>query len=178
MQLTDEQIKVIAAKHVSICSDYVRCASVEDVENAIYEALAAHSAKSHDAWKLAVDHELVTIGSTADSFASPKDAIQALIDWHVAVSLDPAVSTDAQALIARGRRESMTAAARTPDFAAVKDKRMSELTPDQRDDARELWIRNNVGWVGEYHRRKYTFLLKRLDAARAEIERSEREGEA
>lgn len=42
--LTDEQIKVIAAKHVSTCSDDVRCALVEDVENAIYEALAAHSA--------------------------------------------------------------------------------------------------------------------------------------
>ena len=55
-----------------------------------------------------------------------------------------------------------------PDFDAVRDKRMSELTPAQRDDAHELWIRNNVGWMGEYHQPKYEFLLKRLDHARAQ----------
>ncbi|MBK3780001.1 hypothetical protein G3A43_07010 [Paraburkholderia aspalathi] len=54
-----------------------------------------------------------------------------------------------------------------PDFDAVRDKRMSELTPEQRNDAHELWIRENVGWMGEYHLPKYTFLLKRLDEARA-----------
>lgn len=43
-------------------------------------------------WKGAVDHELVTFDSTADSFASPKEAIQALIDWHVSVAIDPLVN--------------------------------------------------------------------------------------
>jgi hypothetical protein len=54
-----------------------------------------------------------------------------------------------------------------PDFDTVRDKRMSELTPGQRDVALELWIRENVGWMGEYHQAKYEFLLKRLDEARA-----------
>jgi hypothetical protein len=54
-----------------------------------------------------------------------------------------------------------------PDFDAVRDKRMSELTPAQQDDALELWIRENVGWMGDYHQTKYEFLLKRLDEARA-----------
>lgn len=42
-------------------------------------------------WKAAIDTELVTIGSTADSFATPKAAIAALLDWHVKVATDPAV---------------------------------------------------------------------------------------
>lgn len=42
--LTEEQIRAIAAKHVAVCSEQVKCALVEDVENAIREALAAHSA--------------------------------------------------------------------------------------------------------------------------------------
>lgn len=54
-----------------------------------------------------------------------------------------------------------------PDFEAVRDKRMSEMTPTQRDDALELWIRQNVGWMGCYHVPHYTFLLARLDASRA-----------
>ncbi len=53
-----------------------------------------------------------------------------------------------------------------PDFEAVRDKRMSELTPAQQDDARELWLRENLGWMPQYHREFYEFLLKRLDDAR------------
>ena len=52
MQLTEEQIRAIAAKHVSPCSDQVRCALVEDVQNAIRAALAAHNAGAQEpvAW--------------------------------------------------------------------------------------------------------------------------------
>lgn len=53
-----------------------------------------------------------------------------------------------------------------PDFEAVRDKRMSELTPAQQDDARELWLREQLGFMPEYHRAFYEFLLKRLDDAR------------
>jgi hypothetical protein len=53
-----------------------------------------------------------------------------------------------------------------PDFAFVKDKRMSELTPAQREDAHELWLRQNVDWMNEYHREHYQLLLRRLDQAR------------
>ncbi len=51
---------------------------------------------------------------------------------------------------------------RVPDWEAVKDKRMSELTPAQRDDAQELWVRANVGYLTE----SAEFLLRRLDEAR------------
>ncbi|WP_186130455.1 hypothetical protein [Burkholderia gladioli] len=49
-------------------------------------------------WKDAVDAELATIQSTADSYAGPKEAVKALIDWHVQVALDPAVSAAARSL--------------------------------------------------------------------------------
>lgn len=45
-----------------------------------------------DEWKQAIDHELVTLGSTADSYSSPKEAINALIEWHVSVATDPLVN--------------------------------------------------------------------------------------
>ena len=54
-------------------------------------------------WKQAIDDELVTIESTADSYPTAKEALKALIDWHVSVALDPRVSSDAQALVAQGR---------------------------------------------------------------------------
>jgi len=66
------------------------------------------------AWKDAVDHELVLIESTADSFATPAEALTALLNWHSAVALDPAVSPDAAALHARiARLEAVDAAARS-----------------------------------------------------------------
>lgn len=45
-----------------------------------------------DDWKRAVDDELVTIQSTADSFPNAKAAVKALIDWHVKVATDPALN--------------------------------------------------------------------------------------
>jgi hypothetical protein len=54
-----------------------------------------------------------------------------------------------------------------PDFDAVRDKRMSELTPAQRDDAMELWLREQVGTMPDYHEKHYRFLLQRLDDVRA-----------
>lgn len=45
-----------------------------------------------DAWKDAVDHELTALHSTADSFTNPREAVRALIDWHISVERDPAVS--------------------------------------------------------------------------------------
>lgn len=54
-----------------------------------------------------------------------------------------------------------------PDFAAVKEKRMSELTPAQFDDAKEAWLRDNLGWLAPQSEPHVTFLLRRLDEARA-----------
>ena len=39
---------------------------------------------------------------TVESFPTAQEALDALIDWHVAVALDPTVSSDAQALVDRG----------------------------------------------------------------------------
>lgn len=57
-----------------------------------------------DHWKAAIDDELVCchIGTT-DSFPDARTALKNLIDWHVSVALDPAVSSDAQALIDKGK---------------------------------------------------------------------------
>lgn len=54
-----------------------------------------------------------------------------------------------------------------PDFDAVRGKRMSELTPEQTIVARELWVRENIGWLLHGHDH-IPFLLERLDAARAD----------
>lgn len=55
----------------------------------------------------AVDHELVTMGSTLESYPDARKAVAALIDWHCRVAVDPAVSSDARALIEQVRREAL-----------------------------------------------------------------------
>ena len=54
-------------------------------------------------WRDAIDSGLVCahIG-TVESFPTAQAALDALIDWHVQVALDPEVSSDAQALVDRG----------------------------------------------------------------------------
>lgn len=58
---------------------------------------------------------------------------------------------------------------RVPDWDAIKDKRMCDLTPSQTADARELWLREQIDDTGrsqhdfESH---IVFLLRRLDEAR------------
>ncbi|AOZ11125.1 hypothetical protein [Cupriavidus malaysiensis] len=57
---------------------------------------------------------------------------------------------------------------RIPDFDEVRDKRMSELSEEQRADAKELWIREQYGWFpGAAEHLK--FLLERLDQARRTV---------
>jgi len=56
----------------------------------------------NNAWKLAVDNELVSIGSTADSFPDARTAVGKLLDWHVEVALDPKVSKAARNLKSQG----------------------------------------------------------------------------
>lgn len=54
-----------------------------------------------------------------------------------------------------------------PDFDAVRDKRMSELTPEQQGDAHELWLREQLGWFSTDQQRHLKLLLDRLDSTRA-----------
>jgi len=61
-------------------------------------------------WKDAVDRELTNIHSTADSFPNAKEAVKALVDWHVSVSTDPVFQQPAEPV----KSHSMSA-----DFLAI-----------------------------------------------------------
>ena len=56
-----------------------------------------------------------------------------------------------------------------PDFEKIEGKRMSELTPAEQEDATELWLREQIGWMPEYHQKFYKLLLRRLDETRATL---------
>lgn len=56
---------------------------------------------------------------------------------------------------------------RYPNLEAVRDLRISEMTPEQQADATELWLRKNLGWCVGQHGEHVRFLLARLDAERA-----------
>jgi len=56
-------------------------------------------------WRDAVDHELSTLHMVASD--DPRESIRRLIDWHCAVQIDPLVSSAAQELIERGKREAL-----------------------------------------------------------------------
>ena len=77
------------------------------------DALAAieQARKNEGDWKRAVDQLLTTWHTTADSYASPREAIKALIAFEVMTALDPNVSSDAAALVEQARREEREACA-------------------------------------------------------------------
>ena len=57
-----------------------------------------------DPWREAIDAELIcTHLGTVDSFHSANEALDALINWHIATALDPEVSAAAKLLVDRGR---------------------------------------------------------------------------
>jgi len=107
-----------------------------------------------DPWRDAIDAELVCLHlGTADSFSDANEALDALINWHIATALDPAVSAAAQALIDRG--------------AAVAE-------PLTDDELRECFTRTNTaeplseGWPGleRFARAIEAALQKQLNAAK------------
>jgi hypothetical protein len=55
--------------------------------------------------------------------------------------------------------------------AAVSGKAMSELSPDQEDDAREVWLRDVLNLQWKYYSHDVRFLLDRLDERDAQIEK-------
>jgi hypothetical protein len=82
----------------------------DDVPLYLYPAPAAPNP-----WREAIDSALICAHlGTVDSFLNARAALNALIDWHVAVALDPEVSSDAQALIDRGAAAPVPA---VPDLA-------------------------------------------------------------
>ena len=57
-------------------------------------------------WQQAIDSELINcfLGTTdTPAYKDPRKALLAIIDWHIEVVLNPAVSLAARQLIERGR---------------------------------------------------------------------------
>ena len=72
---------------------------------ALAEPITGPSAK-HDQWKQAVlDQTIVAHIYHAEHEDNPRQAIQDIINWNCSVALDPLVSSDAEALVQRGRDE-------------------------------------------------------------------------
>jgi hypothetical protein len=85
--------------------DSKRKASLDTLDQLPYQARESRPEELAQAnpWREAIDSALIcTHLGTVDSFHTANQALEALIDWHVAVALDPAVSFSAQALIDRG----------------------------------------------------------------------------
>lgn len=68
-------------------------------ENRILDA----AQPSADLWRSTVEQMLATTEQVASD--DPRESLDRLIDWHVAVAMDPLVSSDARALVQRGRGE-------------------------------------------------------------------------
>ena len=72
------------------------------------------------AWKRAIDDLLATWYTTADSYATPREAVKALIAFEVMTALDPKVSSDAAALVEQARMEEREAWSKWAD-AVLRD---------------------------------------------------------
>ena len=78
-------------------------ASEAHLQAALRRLTVAVEGTHPDPWREAIDNALIcTHIGTVDSFPTADQALDALIDWHVAVALDPEVSSAAQALVDRG----------------------------------------------------------------------------
>jgi hypothetical protein len=81
-------------------------ADVQKIAQAITAIKAAlEQPEQTNPWRDAVDHELSTLHMVASD--DPRESIRRLIDWHCAVQIDPLVSSAAQELIERGKREAL-----------------------------------------------------------------------
>lgn len=91
-----------------------------------------------DVWQRAVDDALVGYFMTTDPFHTgdeaqdARDAVNALLESHAAVALDPRVSEQAQALVDRGRAEAADAAETLPDYVALLRRALAALEHHRR----------------------------------------------
>lgn len=86
-------------------------------------------------WKGAVG-DMLSVCHEVES-ADPRESINRLIDWHVMVNMDPAVSSAAQALIERGKAEQ--AATITPPMLIVK----SVIDPETLEKLKSMTMRES-----------------------------------
>lgn len=111
-------------------------------------------AVSANVWKLAIDNELTQIQSTADSFDSPKKAIDALIDWHVKAATDPVLNAPMVAV------EQSSRAAEKP-VAQYYYKTTGCTAKDSSDPDCVCWHDEGTGPFpdAEAHRKEYNDVL-------------------
>jgi len=85
--------------------DSKRQASLDTLDHLPYQGRESRPEElaQQNPWLEAIDNALIcTMMGTAESFSCADEALDALIKWHVATALDPAVSAAAQVLIDRG----------------------------------------------------------------------------
>jgi len=129
MNITIEQCRA-AAVALDDMDDFARMAvsvnasgAREVLERFIAEVSANVQPTVADQWKSATLHELIVAGIfTAEHEINPHKAVRDAIAWNCQVALDPAVSSDAQALVDRGRAEAEAEAHQhTSDSACLHD---------------------------------------------------------
>ena len=90
-----------------------------------YDRIAAFAALAQPAndWKDAVIDELVTTHIlTVEHETNPRKAVKDAIAWHCEIALDPSVSSDAQALIDRGKPQPEPVELTDEQILAIYDK--------------------------------------------------------
>ncbi len=119
-------------------------------------AILRKLAEQPNPWRDVIDNELVCSHlGTWESFPDATTALNAVLNWHIDVSLSPEVSSDAEALVQRGR-----------------DEKEAEIARLREDAERYRWLRDMAGGanVGVYidakcaHKRKW-LSLSEMDSA-------------
>jgi len=105
----DAAIEALASAKTMYSDSYKpqRLKAAHDDLNRVTAAIAACRAAlaQPDGWQLAIDDQMVIAHIDTTDGGDPVKCLRQVIDWHVAVALDPAVSESAQALIDRGKAE-------------------------------------------------------------------------
>jgi hypothetical protein len=179
--LVKREDEAVTAKAISLMTlaktmDLLDLASVSDyLEECSAEKLERDLADN--TWG-GPDYEFVVTGATLNAvlklaredtpvfkvFATDEDmrGLEGASNGQFAAESGSSDAADASAP-SKGR----AAGAVIPDFAALADKRMSELTPQQQRDAHEGWIRAQLGSFDEHTQRQLQVLLTQLDVARS-----------
>lgn len=107
--------------------------TADDMHAYARAALASHAEK-HAAelaklrqWRDVADDMLTVVHEVASD--DPRESIDRLINWHVQVALDPAVSSDAAALVEVGRQQE--AKLRQGEARSVRDAAISGPAPSE-----------------------------------------------
>ena len=135
-------------------TQYLNTVSGDELMNAdftwqVWQAAQAQATANQ--WKQEVEEQVVvTCGGPAE-WDNPKAMVDYLIDYHVAVALDPQVSSDAQALIDKGKEQAAAAQAQAA-AEPVAWVLTEELTKRETTTRAHLWFSDPVNcmWTPIY----------------------------